>query len=114
MDEQDVTALIDELVEYAHVLDASFEDHNPLLLGSVALQLREAVSPLYEVLEKGPKPWRNATGGAWVAMNSAGSVEEQLALSELDRGRIGAAVSFTVSGVEQLLAKWSQVLERNT
>jgi len=111
MEERDVTALIGELVEDARVLDASFKDRNPLLLGSVATRLRETVSPLYEVLLKGSRSWRQAVGGAAVAMNSAGSIEEQLALSELDWGRIAAAVSFTVSGVEQLLAAWNQVLE---
>lgn len=102
------------LVEYARVLDASDEDQDPLLLGSVATQLRETVSPLYEVLEKGPGPWRNASGGAWLAMNSPRRVEEQVALSEPDWDRIGAAVSSTVSGVEILQAKWTQALERST
>jgi hypothetical protein len=114
MEERDVTPQIGLLVEYAKVLDASDEDQNPLLVGSVATQVRETVSPLCEVLEEGPRPWRNASGGAWLAMNSARSVEEQLALSELDWDRIGAAVSFTVSGVDQLQAKWTQALEGST
>jgi hypothetical protein len=63
MDEEDVTAVIAKLVAYARVLDASFEDQNPVVLGSVAHQLRKMVSLLHEVLAKGPKPWRNASGG---------------------------------------------------
>ena len=43
-------------------------------------------------------------------MSSSASIEEQLSLSELDWGRIGAAVVFTMSGVEQLLEKWNRVL----
>jgi hypothetical protein len=114
MEEQDVTAVIAKSVEYAQVLDATFEDQNPVLLGSVARELWETVSPLHDVLEKGPKPWRNASGGAWIAMQSAASIAEQLALPELDWDRIGAAISFAVSGVEITLEKWNQALERNT
>jgi hypothetical protein len=109
MEKQDVSTRIDELVEYARMLDASFDDQNQDLLASVAAQLRVTVSPLYVFFEVGPKPWRNAMSGAWVAMKSAGSVQEQLALSKLDWARVGAAVSFTVSGVEQLCASWNQI-----
>lgn len=113
MEEQDITGLLGELAEYTRLLDASVEDRNPQLLGTVAARLREAVSPVYEALDKGPKAWRNAIGGAWIAMNSADSVQEQLSLPELDWGRIGAAVSFAESGVEQLRTNWNQMLERN-
>jgi hypothetical protein len=46
-------------------------------------------------------------------MNSADSVQEQLSVPELDWGRIGAAVSFAESGVEQLRTSWIQLLERS-
>jgi len=36
MEESDVTALVDELAQYAQVLDASFDDQNPMLLASVS------------------------------------------------------------------------------
>jgi hypothetical protein len=111
MEERDITALIGELAEDARVLDASLEEHDPQQLGSVVTRLRERVSSLYELLENGPGPWRNADGGAWVAMTSAGHLEEHLALPELDWGDIGATVSFTVSGVEQLVANWSELLK---
>jgi hypothetical protein len=63
MEEQDITGLLGELAEYSQLLDASVEDRNPQLLGSVAARLREAVSPVYEALDKGPNAWRNASGG---------------------------------------------------
>ena len=53
MEEGDVTALVVELVEYSRVLDASFDDQNPLLFASVATQLWEMVSPLREVWRRG-------------------------------------------------------------
>jgi len=86
MEEQDITGLVGELAEYARLLDASVEDRNPQLLASVAARLRETVRPLYEALDKGPQAWRNASGGAWITLNSADSVEEQLSLPELDWG----------------------------
>jgi hypothetical protein len=111
MEEQDITALIGELAEDARVLDASLERHDPQQLGSVVTRLREKASSLHEVLEKGPRPWRNTNGGAWVAMTSAGHLEEHLALPELNWADIGAAVSFIVSGVKQVAAKWSELLK---
>jgi hypothetical protein len=115
MEDRDITALAGELAEDARVLDACLQQHDPQQLGSVVISLRERASSLYEILENGPRPWRNAYGdaygGAWVAMTSAAHLEEHLAQSELDWCDIGAAVSFAVSGVEQLAAKWSEMLE---
>ena len=113
MEESEVTALVDELAEYARVLDASFDEINPLMLASVAAQVRETLTPLYEILENGPTPLRNAIGGAWVAMQSAGSIEGQLALAELDWDRVGGVVSFTAIGLQELHADWSRVLGNN-
>jgi len=114
MEEQDVTALIEELVQYAQLLDARFDDQNSVLLLSVATQVRETVTPLYEVLEEGPKPWKHGYGGAWVAMRSAGSIEEELSQPDMDWERVAAAVAFTVSGLEQMAAGWSKTLGRDT
>jgi hypothetical protein len=111
VDEREITTLVGELAEYARVLEAALDDRNPQLLGSVATGVQDAVGPLYEVLEHGPPPWRNAIGGAWVAMNSASSIKEQLALPEQDWGRIAAAVSFAASGLDQLSDKWTQFLD---
>jgi hypothetical protein len=40
--------------------------------------------------------------------------EEPLAFPDLDQERLGAAISFTVSGSEQAPAGWNEALERNT
>ncbi len=114
MEEQDVTTLIDELAQYAQLLDASFDDQNLALLLSVAAQVRKTVIPLYEVLVEGPKSWGPAHGGAWIAIRSAGQIEEQLGLSDVDWERVAAAVAFTVSGLEEMAAGWSRVLRRDT
>ena len=113
MEERDITVRVVELVEYARLLNAAWEDENPPLLAAVAAQLQGILDPLHEVLECGPKSWGNAGAGAWLAMHSAESVTEELSLPDVDWDRIGAEVSFAMGGVEILSDKWNQMLERN-
>ena len=114
MDEPFITEQVGELAEYARVLDAAFGDRDPILLKSVADQLERQVRPLSQFLESGPRPWKVALAGAWIATNSVKGVLENLAIPPLDWDQIGAAVSFTVSGVEQLSAAWTRILSRST
>jgi len=113
MEEQDVTALIAELVEYARVLTASVEDRDSPLVQSSATCLRENVTPLYEFLSK-QRPvsfWGSASASAWLTMVSAQSVQEHSEVSDVDWDQVGAAVSFAESGVDQFVAHWNEVLQ---
>jgi hypothetical protein len=73
-------------------------------------RIREIVTPLHDVLSTGPKVWGGARAAAWLAMRSIDMLEERLKAPVVDWDHAGADVIITVSGIEQLVAQWRQVL----
>jgi hypothetical protein len=114
MQGKDISAQIDEVAEYARVLDASVEDHNVLLVRASAAQIEETASRLYAALDAEPKAWRNAVAASWLAKSAARRLREHAALLEADWGSVGAAVSFTCSGVDQLVQEWHHEAGQHT
>jgi hypothetical protein len=112
--EDEVTGQIDELVGCAIVLDASCDEQNGALVNATASRVRELSTALYAVFDDGPRVWRPAMAGAWLAMSSATHAEEEAGAGEVNGDLLGAWVSFACSGVRQLAQSWNGVVGGQT